>query len=97
MRQEGIMGQWRMWKSRKMMGQMLRAVLKGEYKMSLLTIVIIILGLAYIISPIDLIPDHYFIIGWIDDIVVLFLMLKRLQFETRRYVMFKAAERRRGN
>jgi len=98
MRQEGgVMRQWQLWKCRKTMGQMIRETLRGQYKMSLLTIIIVILGIIYIISPIDLIPDRYFIIGWIDDLVVAFLVLKRLQFETNRFIRFKASQRRKGN
>lgn len=42
----------------------------------LLAIVLSILGLAYILSPLDLLPG--FAIGWIDDLVVLFFLWRYL-------------------
>lgn len=89
------MGQWQLWRSRKTMGQMFREAIRGQYKVSVLTMVMIFLGVLYIISPIDLIPDRYLVIGWIDDLAVVFLILKRLEFETKRYIRFKASERRK--
>ena len=76
------------------MFQMFKEVLHGSYKMSLVTIVIIILSLAYIIYPFDLIPDYIPLLGWMDDGVVFYLLLLRLGKETNRYNRFKAMERK---
>lgn len=38
-------------------------------------LVITIAGAIYIISPIDLIPDFIPVIGWIDDMLVAFIIL----------------------
>ena len=35
-----------------------------------------ILGLIYLISPLDLIPDWIPVLGWLDDGIVLLLLLK---------------------
>lgn len=75
---------------------MISDTFRGQYRMSVLTRAILVLAVAYIISPIDLIPDHYFLVGWVDDIAILLLGFRRLQFETHRYIRFKAAERRKG-
>ena len=38
-------------------------------------IIVALLAVLYIISPIDAIPDFLPIIGWLDDLVVLFIGL----------------------
>ena len=48
----------------------------------------ILLGVIYILSPYDLIPDFIPVRGWIDDLIVLILMiryLKRLRREPSRH------------
>ncbi len=44
-------------------------------------ILLVIIGIAYLISPFDLIPDFLIpYLGWLDDIVVLWLILYYLKF-----------------
>ena len=73
---------------------MIRETLNGHYKMSLLTVVIAVLAIAYIIFPFDLIPDYIPVVGWIDDALVFYLLLRRLTKETQRFNRFKAMERK---
>lgn len=73
---------------------MIREVLAGQYRMSLLTLVIVVLSVAYVIWPFDIIPDFIPIAGWTDDAVVLYFLLRRLVKETQRFTRFKAMERR---
>ncbi len=73
---------------------MLREVLHGSYRMSVLTMIVAIVSIAYIIWPFDLIPDFIPVLGWVDDGLVLYLLLSRLVKETQRYTRFKAMERR---
>jgi uncharacterized membrane protein YkvA (DUF1232 family) len=73
---------------------MLRDVLGGHYRMSVLTTLIAIVSIAYIIYPFDLIPDYIPVIGWTDDALVLYLLLRQLVKETQRYTRFKAMERK---
>lgn len=40
----------------------------------LIVIFMFILGVLYIVSPVDLIPDGFPVIGWIDDIFVAWLL-----------------------
>ncbi len=48
---------------------------------TLYKILLIIIAIAYIISPIDLIPDFLIpYIGWLDDIIVLWLVLYYLKY-----------------
>ena len=47
--------------------------LKYEAKTSLVSFIVFFLSILYIISPIDFIPDFIPIVGWIDDLIVLFI------------------------
>ena len=73
---------------------MMRETLRGTYKMSFLTTIITVLALVYIIFPFDLIPDYIPVVGWMDDGLVFYLLLRRLVKETQRYNRFKAMERK---
>jgi uncharacterized membrane protein YkvA (DUF1232 family) len=75
---------------------MLRSVFNGSYRVSMMTTVVCIAALIYIISPIDIVPDFIFVLGWIDDGLVFYLLLKRLNTETQRYIRFKVMERKHG-
>jgi uncharacterized membrane protein YkvA (DUF1232 family) len=88
---------WQLFRNRRTMWQMIRAAVRGHYKMSFLTTIIVVFSIAYIIFPFDLIPDYIPVLGWIDDGIVFYLMLRTLNKETQRFIMYKAAERRRGN
>ncbi len=83
-----------LFRNRKTLWQMIREVLAGQYRMSLLTLVIVVLSVAYVIWPFDIIPDFIPIAGWTDDAVVLYFLLRRLVKETQRFTRFKAMERR---
>jgi uncharacterized membrane protein YkvA (DUF1232 family) len=63
---------------------------KGTYRdVSIKSIVIFVVALAYIISPIDLIPDYIIGLGQIDDAVVLGLSLYFLEKDLRKYKEWK--------
>ena len=80
--------------NRRTLWQMIRAVLNGNYRMSFVTTIILIAALAYVISPIDIVPDFILFFGWLDDGFILYLLLKRLTTETQRFNRFKAMERK---
>lgn len=86
-----------LFQNRRTLLQMLRDVYHGRYSMSLVTMIAIIAGLIYIISPLDF--DWIPIIGWIDDGVVFYLVIQCLQRETHRYNRMKAMSRKldKGN
>ena len=71
---------------------MLRESFHGKYKMSLVTTLSLIFGILYVISPLDF--DWLPIIGWVDDGFVIYLLAKRLQYETQRFSRHKAMERK---
>jgi uncharacterized membrane protein YkvA (DUF1232 family) len=71
---------------------MLRETFNGKYKMSGITKTILIAGLLYIVLPFDF--DWIPLLGWLDDVAVAFLLIKRLQVETHKYVRAKVVARR---
>jgi uncharacterized membrane protein YkvA (DUF1232 family) len=63
---------------------------KGTYRdISVKSIVIFVVTLAYIISPIDLIPDYIIGLGQIDDAVILGLSLYFLEKDLMKYKQWK--------
>jgi len=74
-----------LWQHRSTLFNMFREMFRGTYKASMMTVIALIAGGIYILSPIDLIPDFIPIVGWIDDGAILYFLLKRLMFELSRY------------
>ncbi len=85
---------WSLFKNKRTMWQMVREALSGKYRMSFFTTIVLILGVIYVVSPFDLIPDWIPVIGWMDDGVVIYLVIKRLNLETMRYIRAKAMDRK---
>ncbi|TDC74588.1 YkvA family protein [Actinomadura sp. 7K507] len=57
-----------LWQRARAVPRMLKSVLRGQYKgMSVGTLGLLALGLVYIISPIDAIPDMIPVVGIVDD------------------------------
>ncbi len=81
--------------NRRTLWQMLREAFTGKYKMSVLTNMVFILGIVYVLFPFDLVTDFIPFFGWLDDGLVVFLVVKRLQKETQRYNRSKVMQRRR--
>jgi len=79
-----------LWKYRGQLFSMTRAMIRGTYKASFLTMVALIAALLYIISPLDIIPDVVPVIGWMDDGAVMYFLLKRLLYEMQRYEASKS-------
>jgi uncharacterized membrane protein YkvA (DUF1232 family) len=65
--------------------------------MSLLTTVVAIACLAYAVFPFDILPDYIPVLGWIDDGVMLYVLVRQLGKETMRYNRHKAMERKNAS
>ncbi|GGM69026.1 hypothetical protein GCM10010106_13970 [Thermopolyspora flexuosa] len=67
--------------------RMLRGALRGDYPhLSKSKIGMVGLGLAYILSPIDVVPEFLAVIGAVDDFGVLLWLLTALLGESGRYL-----------
>jgi uncharacterized membrane protein YkvA (DUF1232 family) len=61
---------------------------------SLVKFILILLGLAYLISPADLIPEMYLpLIGWIDDSLVLMCLYHLIRYGRLPSFLFKKANK----
>jgi len=69
----------------KMLRRMIQGQLSGKYKFSKRTIIYVVAGLIYFISPIDLIPDIFLGLGFVDDAAVLAMVIKRIKTEIDKY------------
>ncbi len=60
--------------------RMMKAYINGEYRViPWKTVLLIVGGLIYFVSPIDLIPDFIPIAGYVDDISLILWIVNRLQ------------------
>ena len=80
----------RLFQDLKLLIPLIKDYWKGIYRdVSVKSIVIFIVALAYIISPIDLIPDYIIGLGQIDDAVILGLSLYFLEKDLQKYKDWK--------
>ena len=59
--------------------RMVKAILKGEYRIALGSLALLIAAVIYVISPIDAAPDFLPFIGWLDDVSVVGIIFKILE------------------
>ena len=80
----------RLFQDLKLLIPLIKDYWQGTYRdVSVKSIVIFVVALAYIISPIDLIPDYIIGFGQIDDAVILGLSLYFLEKDLRKYQEWK--------
>ena len=80
----------RLFQDFKLLFPLIKDYWKGAYRdVSVKSIVIFLAGLAYIISPIDLIPDYIIGLGQVDDAAILALSLYFLEKDLVRYKQWK--------
>lgn len=70
--------------------RMIRAYLRGEYRIiPWKTLLLIVAGLIYFVSPLDLIPDFIPITGFLDDISIVIWIFNRLQNDIRDFELWE--------
>jgi len=62
--------------------RLLKAYLRGEYRhVRLRSVLSVLAGLVYFVSPMDLIPDVFVLLGFTDDVIVASLVFSVLRQE----------------
>ena len=80
----------RLFQNLKLLVPLIKDYWKGTYRdVSIKSIVIFVITLAYIISPIDLIPDYIIGLGQIDDAAILGFSLYFLEKDLLKYKRWK--------
>lgn len=64
---------------------MFKDIFAGSYRISPMTALMFVLSFAYILSPIDIIPDWILGLGWIDDLIIFNYVSKFLNQELDKY------------
>jgi uncharacterized membrane protein YkvA (DUF1232 family) len=80
----------RLYRNLKLIFPLIKDYWKGAYRdISIKSIIIFLASLAYIISPIDLIPDYIIGLGQLDDIAILGVSLHYLEKDLLKYKEWK--------
>lgn len=76
-----------------LMFYLVRDWIKGEYKeVPVGSIVAILGGILYFLSPIDAIPDVIPVAGYLDDVFVLGLIIKQVSADLKKYKNWKESK-----
>ena len=83
----------KVWGDLQLMFGIVKDWFSGEYKeIPTGSIVAILGGLIYFVSPIDLIPDFIPIIGYIDDVFILGLIIAQISADLQKYQLWKESK-----
>ena len=78
------------WDKLQLLFKMLKAWIKGEYKeISKRSMITIIAGILYFVTPIDLIPDFIAGLGIVDDAAVIGFILKQISGDLEKFKIWK--------
>ncbi len=67
---------------------------KGQYPMKSIDVILPLLGLLYVISPIDLLPEVAVpVIGVLDDLAILSLAIPKLIREVDKFLLWEAEQK----
>lgn len=77
----------------KRLGRLVRAYANGSYReISVTSIVLVVAGLLYFVTPLDLVPDAIPAAGLMDDATVLAFVLARVDHELERFAAWERAD-----
>ena len=80
------------WEDLKILIELVRDWMKGDYKdLKRSSVVMIIVSLLYLVNPLDLIPD-FIIGGFIDDLAVIAYVIKKISEELHLYKKWKSID-----
>ena len=76
-----------------LLGAMLMDFFSGEYRhVPVRTVLAVVFTLAYVIDPIDLIPDFIPVVGYMDDAAVVSMLLWWARGDVDRYRLWKSQQ-----
>ena len=82
------------WDELQLLFSLVKDYAKGDYTaISKSAIISILAGLLYFISPLDLIPDFIIGLGFLDDVIVLRFVYKKMRKELDQYQLWKIRQR----
>ncbi len=71
--------------------RMIKLWMKGEYKTKFMSLFLPLLGIVYVISPIDLIPEITIpVIGVLDDLALLTFIIPKFIKEVDQFLLWEA-------
>lgn len=71
---------------------MSKDVFAGRYHMNKWNLSIIAATIAYVISPLDAMPDMIPLMGWVDDVTIVAYAVSKLTDEIKKYKAFTQAK-----
>lgn len=72
--------------------RMIRAYVSGEYReLPWRTLIILVAGILYFVTPLDLIPDFIPALGFVDDISVIFWIFKSFSEDLEKFEEWEAS------
>ncbi|WP_042463241.1 YkvA family protein [Neobacillus dielmonensis] len=81
------------WDKLQLLFEVFRAWIKGEYKeIPTRSIIMIIAGILYFVSPVDLVPDFIAGLGLVDDAAVIGFVLKSISKDLEKFKSWKEQE-----
>src|SRR5690606_6515521 len=82
----------------KVLIRLVKAYAKGNYReVELQSILMIVAGLVYFVTPLDLIPDFIPITGLVDDFAVILWVYNKVQLEIDKFVEWEHQEQQFEN
>jgi uncharacterized membrane protein YkvA (DUF1232 family) len=82
-----------LWRNFKALLRLIKATIDGRYKqISAKTILLCAAAALYFVSPIDIIPDVFIPIGFLDDIAVLGILIKTLRTDIEKFVAWESTQ-----
>lgn len=73
--------------------RMIKAWKNGQYKTNFTDLILPILGLLYVISPLDLLPETIPVIGALDDLAVLAMVIPKLMKEVDKFLLWEGMQK----
>lgn len=73
--------------------RMVKAWTKGNYRTNNMDMILPVLGLLYVISPIDLLPETIPFVGVLDDLAILTFVIPKLMKEVDKFLLWEGMKK----